>query len=43
MTALLNILTAKGSGAWAVLPLITLVVIYLLGRKRFFAVAASDG
>ncbi len=43
MTALLNILTAKGSGAWAVLPLITLVVIYLIGRKRFFAVAASDG
>lgn len=42
MTALLNILSAKGSGAWAVLPLITLVVIYLIGRKRFFAVAGSD-
>ncbi len=41
MTALLNILVAKGSGLWAVLPLGTLLVIYLIDRKRV-AVAGSD-
>ncbi|CAN5472392.1 hypothetical protein BH18VER1_BH18VER1_10630 [soil metagenome] len=38
VTALLNILTAPGSGGWVWLPLVTLVVTYLINRKR---VAAS--